>query len=247
MVEVRIRHDDHMVFGTAKALHPLAVRAAAPVDVFGNWRGADEANGLDHIVVDDRVNRFFVAVHDLQDAFWQACLFHQFGQHQRHGRVAFRRFEDKGVAAGDGGREHPHRDHGGEVERGDARADAKGLLHGIHVDAGTCAVGEVTFQQLGRADAVFHNFEAALHVACGIWQGFAVLARQGLGQLVHVVVQKAHKFHHHTRAALWVDGSPCGLCGFGGFYSDVHFGGICKGDAGLHVACGGVIDVGKAA
>ncbi len=243
MVEVGVGHDDHVVFRAAKALHALPVRAAASVDVFGDWRGADEAYGLDHGVVEDRVDGFFVSVHDLQDAFRKARFFHQFGQHERHGWVTLGWFEDKRVAACDGRGEHPHRDHGREVERRDACTNAKRLLHGVHVDAGACAVGEFAFEEFRRADAIFHHFEATLHVACGVWQGFAMLAGQGLGQFVHVVVQEAHEFHHHACATLWIYGGPCWLCGFGGGNGDVHFSGICERHFCLHFARRWVVDV----
>ena len=89
LVQIGVGHDDHVVLGAAKALHALALRTAGPVDVFGNRGRADKADRLDHRVVEDRVNRFLVAVDDLQHALGQARFFHQLGQHQRHGGVTF--------------------------------------------------------------------------------------------------------------------------------------------------------------
>ena len=77
----------------------------------------------------NRVNRFFVAIHDLQDAFWQARFLGQFRQHQWHGGITLGWFEDERITASDGGREHPHRDHGREVERCDACGDPQCLTH----------------------------------------------------------------------------------------------------------------------
>jgi hypothetical protein len=145
-------------------------------------------------VVEDRVDRLLVAVDDLQDALGQARLDHQFGQHQRHRRVALGRLEDEGVAAGDGRAELPHRDHGGEVERRDAGGHAQRLAHRIHVDAGAGALGEFALQQMRRADAELDHFEPALHVALGVGQVLPCSRAQRLGQLVHVAVQQATNF-----------------------------------------------------
>ena len=159
-------------------------------------------------MVEDGVDRLLVAVHHLQHAVGQAGLLHQFGQHQRHRGVALGGLEDEGVAAGDGRAHLPHRDHRREVERGDAGDDAERLAHRIHVDAGAGAVGELALQQMRRADAELGDLEAADHVALGVGQGLAVLARQRLGQLVHVAVQQLDELHHHPRAALRVGGGP---------------------------------------
>ena len=79
----------------------------------------------------------------------QPRLDQQLRQHQRHAGVALGRLQDEGVAAGDGGRELPHRDHGGEVERRDARDDAERLAHGVEVDAGAGAFGVSPFSRCG--------------------------------------------------------------------------------------------------
>ena len=109
-------------------------------------------------MMQDRVDRFFIAVHDLQNALGQTGFFEQFRQHQRHRGVALGGFQDKGVAAGNGRRKHPHGNHGWEIERGDARRDAKRLTHGVHINAGTGAVRKFAFQQMRCTNAIFHNF-----------------------------------------------------------------------------------------
>jgi hypothetical protein len=93
------------------------------VDVMGDVRRADEADGVDQRVGQDGVDRGLVAMDDVQHAGGGARLHHQLAEADRHRRIALRRFEDEGVADGDGDAEHPHRDHGREVERGDARHD----------------------------------------------------------------------------------------------------------------------------
>ena len=74
-----------------------------------------------------------------------------------------------------------------------------------------------------------------------------MFARQCLGELVHIAVQQGHKFHHHPRAALRVHGGPCGLSGGGDLDGLVHFGSRGQWHFGLHLAGGGVVDLGETA
>ena len=78
LVHVGIRHDDGVVLGAAKTLRALAVRGRALIDVLRDRRGADKADRLDIGIVEDGVDRFLVAVDDVEDAGRQARLDHQF-------------------------------------------------------------------------------------------------------------------------------------------------------------------------
>ena len=247
LIHVGIRHDDHVVLRAAKALHALAVGTATAIDIFRNRRRPDKADAGNDRVIKDRVDRFLVAVDHLQHAIRQPCLLHQFRQHQGNRRIPLGRFQDEGIPAGQRGAHLPHRDHGRKVEGRDARRHTDGLAHGIHVDPRTCAVGEFPLQHVGRADAELDHFQPALDIALGIRDRLAMFRRQRLGQLVHVAVQQADEFHHHPRAALRVRRAPfhLRLCG-------IRRGGIqlclgCQRDPRLHLARGGVEDVGKAA
>ena len=66
-----------------KHWHALAVRGAARVDVFGDRRRADEADRLDVGIIEDGVDRFLVAVDDVEDAGRQARLDEQLGKPHR--------------------------------------------------------------------------------------------------------------------------------------------------------------------
>jgi hypothetical protein len=86
-----------------KACTRLPLRAPPRVDVFGDRRRADEADRLDVGMVEDRVDRLLVAVDDVEDAGRQAGLHQQLGQcASARRRIALRRLQDEGVAAGDG-------------------------------------------------------------------------------------------------------------------------------------------------
>ena len=73
-----------MVLRPAEALHPLAVGAAARIDIMGDGGGANEAHAQDGRVVEDGVHCLLVAVDDLQNSVRQTGFLQQFRQHQRH-------------------------------------------------------------------------------------------------------------------------------------------------------------------
>ena len=208
MVHVGVGHHHHVVLGAAEALHALARRRAARIDVLGDRRRADEADRLDVGIVEDGVDRLLVAVDDVENAGRAARFDEQFAEAHRHAGVALGRLEDEGVAAGDGRRELPQRDHRREIERRDAGDDAERLAHRIDVDAGAGAVGELALHQMRRAERHFEHFDAALDVALGVDQRLAVLAGEDLGELVDVPADQLVELHQHARAALRVHRRP---------------------------------------
>ena len=105
--DVGIGHDHHVILRAAQRLHALAVGAAARVDIFGDVRGAHEADRLHPRFVQQRIDRSLVAVDHVEYAVGQTGFFQQIGHEQRCGRVALGRLQHKRVAAGDGDRKHP--------------------------------------------------------------------------------------------------------------------------------------------
>ena len=124
----------------------------------------------------DGIDRRLVAMHDIQNARRGTRLHEQFGQPHGQGWIALRGLENKGIARGNRNAEHPHRDHGWEVERGNPGDHAQGLAHGIDVNAGACAFGIFALEQVGNAAGKFDHFQTALNIAFGISNHLAVLA-----------------------------------------------------------------------
>ena len=102
LIEIGVGHDDHVVLRAAEGLHALAVLGAVAVDVLGDGRGADEADGLDGGVGEDGVDGDFVAVDDVEDAVGQAGFLEHLGEEDGGAGVALAGLEDEGVAAGEG-------------------------------------------------------------------------------------------------------------------------------------------------
>src|SRR5262245_9455271 len=97
-------------------------------------------------MMEDGVDSDLIAMDDVKDAGdiktgGGAGLHEELSEADRHRGVTLGGLEDEGVADGDGDAEHPHRDHGREVEWRDAGDDSQGLTHGIDVDAGAGAFG----------------------------------------------------------------------------------------------------------
>ena len=73
-LDVGVGQHHHVVLRAAERLHALAVARAGLVDVLRDRRRADEAHRGDAGVLEDRVDRDLVAVHDVEDARRQARL-----------------------------------------------------------------------------------------------------------------------------------------------------------------------------
>lgn len=86
-------------------------------------------------MITDEVNSVVLSVDDVDDSVGHAGLLCKLDQGHAGRGVTLRGLHDVGVAADGCHREHPERDHGGEVERGDSGADAQRSAVGsqIHV------------------------------------------------------------------------------------------------------------------
>ena len=165
-------------FAPPSAWTRLPLRRAGLVDVARDRGRADERHGGDVRVLEDRVDRDLVALDDAEHALGHAGLAQELGDEHRGGRVLLGRLEDERVAARDGVAEHPHRDHGREVERGDARHDAQRLADLVHVDARRGLFAEPALQQVRDAARELEVLEAAGHLAQRVGRDLAVLGGQ---------------------------------------------------------------------
>ena len=124
------------------------------------------------------------AMQHLQHPGRRAGLDEEFGQTIGRHRVLFRWLEDEGVAAGDGQREHPQRDHRREVERGDADAHAQRLNPAGGVDLAGDVLHRLAHHQAGDVGRMLGHLDAAPDVALGIGEGLAGFAGEYFRQLV---------------------------------------------------------------
>ena len=206
----------------------LPLLVARRIDILRDRRRADEAHRRDIRIVENAVDRLLVAVDDIEDAGRQARFEEQFGKPHRAGRIALRGLHDEGVAAGDGRRRFPQRDHGREVERRDAGGHTQRLAHRIHVDAGAGAIAVFALQQMRDAAGEFDNLDTALQVAQRIGNGLAVLHGDQRGQFLGMGAGEFEEAHHHAGPHLRVLRRPFGLRRLGVFDRGPQFGGRCQ-------------------
>ncbi len=140
--------------------------------------------------VEDRVDRDLVALDDAEHALGHAGLAQELGDEHRGGRVLLGRLEDERVAAREGVAEHPHRHHGREVERRDARHDAQRLADLVHVDARRGLLAEPALQQVRHAARELEVLEAAGDLAQRVGRDLAVLGGQQRRDVPSMVVDE---------------------------------------------------------
>ena len=215
LVHIGVGHDDHVVLRAAQRLHALAVGAAARIDVFADGGGADKADGGHIGMVEDRVDGFLVAMHDIETAFGKPSLGQHPRQHHRRAGVALRRLEDEGVAAGQRHREHPHRHHRREVERGNAGDHADRLAHREAVDIAGDLRRILALQRMRDAAGELDHLDAARDLALGVVEGLAVLRGNQRRQLVKVGLDQVTEVEHHLRTAGWRGAGPARKGGSG--------------------------------
>ena len=196
-VHVGVRQHQRVVLRPAESLHALAVRRTGLVDVARDRRGADEADGGDVGVLEQRVDGLLVALDHGEDPVGQACVLPHLREEQRGGGVLLARLEHERVAAGDGVGAHPQRHHRGEVERRDAGDDAERLTDRVDVDAGRRLLGEAALEQLRDPGGELDVLQAARDLAGGVAEDLAVLGGDDGGQLVGAGVQQLAEGEQH--------------------------------------------------
>ena len=92
------------------------------------WVGWGGVTDLDLGVVAEEIDGVVGAMNEVENPRGKACFHGHFCKKERCTGVFFTRFEDVGVATGDGHGEHPQGDHHREIERTNARTHAQGLF-----------------------------------------------------------------------------------------------------------------------
>ena len=135
-----------MIFGATQRLHPLAMGRTRLEDLARDRCGADKADTLNFRVLENGVDHFAVAVHDIEYAGGHAGLRQQVCQHHGRGWIFFRRLEHESIAADQCHRDHPQGHHGRKVEWRNARYHPQGLAEGETVHAGAYTVGVLALE-----------------------------------------------------------------------------------------------------
>jgi len=176
-----------------------------------------------------------------------ACFLEQARDQQRWRGIAFGGLEHEGVAAGQRHREHPHRHHAREVERGDAGDHTERGVLVVRVNIAADIHRMIALEQMRDAAGEFHHFDAAGQLAARIAEHFAVLGGDQPGHFIGVCFEQFLEAEHHARAQQRRGCGPGRECFLCGAYCGLDFGFRCQRYAGLHLAAGGIVDVAETA
>ncbi len=192
------------------------------------------------------VHRVLAALHNIEYAIGQAGLLEQVGDHQARARIALGGLEHEGIAACQRDREHPHRHHHREVEWRDAGHHAQRLAQVPVVDAAADVVGKVSLEQVRDATGELHHLDAARDFALGIGEHLAVLARDGGGQGIVVLVEQLLELEQDARTLERRGLGPGRRGGVRGGHGRIHLGLAAQQHLRGHGAGGGVEHIGAA-
>lgn len=98
-----------------------------------------------------------LAMNDVERSVWSASILQHFGQQHGAGGHPLRGLQQVGVATHHSHGEHPQRDHGREVEGGDAGAHPEGQPVGVGVHVLRDGGQRFTQHQGGDAASVLHH------------------------------------------------------------------------------------------
>ncbi len=116
LIQVRVRHHDHVVLGAAEGLHPLAAPCAFFIDVFGHRRRAHEADAPNSRIAQDRIHERRIALQDVEQTVGQPRALQQLRHEKRRRRIAFAGLQDESVPCSERERKHPARHHAGKLK-----------------------------------------------------------------------------------------------------------------------------------
>ena len=98
-----------------------------------------------------------LAMDDVQRSIWCSSVLQQFGKHHGTARHSLRGLHQVGVSTHHAHREHPQRDHGREVEGGDAGTHTKRQPVGVGVHVFGDGGQSFTHHERGDAAGVFYH------------------------------------------------------------------------------------------
>ena len=151
-------------------------------------------------MLEQRVDRDLVAVHDVEHAVRDAGLVQQLREVDRRRRILLGRLEHERVPARDRRREHPHRHHRREVERRDAADDAERLADRVDVDARRRLLRVAALQQVRDPARELDDLEPARNLAERVGVHLAVLGGEEPCDVVAMLVEQLARTRKRSSA-----------------------------------------------
>jgi hypothetical protein len=197
---VSIGHDDTVVLGTHVGLDALAVLGGAFEDVFTSGVTTDERNSADVRIVTEEVDGIVATVNNVETTSGKTGFSGPASELHHAVRDTLGGLHQEGVTTSEGHGEHPHGNHGREVEGGDTRANTERLLVSVEVDVSTDVAVGAALDESGDGARVFDDFEAAEDITFGISQGLTLFTGEGFGEFLSAFADDGLELQHDTHA-----------------------------------------------
>ena len=199
LVFVRVGHHHHVIIGTGHALHALEIFRALTINMLAHRNRPDKRGGANILVFKQVINLVGTAVNNLHHAFRCTGFFKQLNQTHRGERVALGGFKNKSIAARNGQREHPQRNHRRKIKGRNAQAHADGLYKRISVNTTSDVLNRFTHHQTGDVGGVLDHFNATPNIPLGILKRLAQFLTDDFGNFVVVFFQQVLVIEHNPR------------------------------------------------
>jgi len=180
-------------------LDTLAVARATLVNIVTSLVRSDKGDGLDVLVITDKVDSVLGSMNDVEDTGRDAGLLSKLGQDHSGTRVFLGGLEDAGVTNDVGKREHPEGNHGREVEGSNTGDNAERLANGISIHVGG-DLEVISQQHMGDGASRLNDLKTTENITAGISQSLALLQGDGVSNPVHVVTDQKLEVEHLTLA-----------------------------------------------
>ena len=182
-VQVGVVEHDHRILAAHLQLELGHARDAGLRDALAGGHRAGEADRVDALVVQQHLAHFGAAAHhQVEHARRQARAVQDVGDGPGAAGHQIGRLEHHGVAVGQGRGDLPGGDRDGEVPGRDQAHDAHGLARDFHADARAHGRHHLAAGTQRFAGKELEDVAGACHLADGLGQGLAFLAREQVAQ-----------------------------------------------------------------
>ncbi len=209
----------------------------------GGRSGADERHCIDARVGKQRVDCGGVAMDEVERAGRKARLADQSGEQRGGERDPLGRLQDERVAADEGERRHPERDHHGEVERRDPHDHPERLPEQGRIDARADVLEKGPLHRRRSGGGELDRLDPPAYRAAGLVSGLAILPDHAADELVEMGLEQLAEREDSTGAVCDGDVPPVGKCVARRGHRAIHVRGSGPGNSGEECPRRGVGDV----
>src|SRR5437868_5842914 len=179
-----------MILGSSLTLCALSVLSSACIHVPSHGCGTNKTDSADLGMIEERIDDGLAAIDQVQHAFRQPDLIHQF-EYPPHGeRHPLRGLQDKRISGGDRVRQKPERNHSRKIKRNDCGDYTQRLPDHSFVDASSHVFQVVALHHHWNSASHLDVFDSATPLGFGFRESLAVLLGEDAAEFVHAIFKK---------------------------------------------------------